>query len=126
MAGGGARVADGFADQILGLLNLLPSGDPELLLAGDFARSNVELAALVPARKPAQFARGADFGSSREQRIERHIAIIERLVARFEPIFIEDLAVCSYNVGDKNRVDSRRNRQLLKVGRDGVDGDGED
>src|ERR1044071_5988370 len=48
MAGGGAGVADRFANQILGLFDLRASSNSELLPAGDHARSDVQLATLVP------------------------------------------------------------------------------
>jgi lipoyl-dependent peroxiredoxin len=51
MSSGGAQKAHGFPKQILRLLDLLSRSESHLLPAGDAIRSDVQLAAFVPAGK---------------------------------------------------------------------------
>src|SRR5436190_10050541 len=110
MTTGGARIPDGFADQILGLLDVLTGRNSDLFLAGDQDRGDVQLPTLVPAREAPELACGADIGGSGEHRVQRHIAVVERLVARLEAVFLKYVPVRRYDKGHEDRIDPGRHR----------------
>src|SRR5437870_3892758 len=65
----------------------------------------VELAAFVPAREPAEFGGGADIRIPGENRVERDVAVVERLVAGLQPVLFKDLEFGRDHEWDKERVD---------------------
>src|SRR5688572_11536566 len=93
MSSEGAQNAHGFPKQILRLLDLLSRNGSHPLPAGDAIRSDVQLAAFVPAGKSTNFAGRANVRAAGEHGIERHIAVFEGLVAGFQAVLLENPAL---------------------------------
>src|SRR5206468_10496101 len=79
MPAGGAWIGHGPADQIFRLLDVVASSKPDLLPARGRIGGDVELAALVPAREPAEFGGGTDIRVAGEKRVEGDVAVVEGL-----------------------------------------------
>jgi len=92
MAPARARIADGASDQVLRLLDLFARRCAHLLPTRRRVRGDVELAPLVPAGEAPQLGGRTDIRAAREESIERDIAVIEGLEARFQVVFFENLA----------------------------------
>ena len=105
---GGARIGDGPADQVFRPLDIVASSKADLLPAGGRVGGHVELAALVPAREPAEFGGGTYIRAAGEKRVEGDVAVVERLVAGLQPVLFKDLELGRDHEWDEKRVDSRR------------------
>src|SRR5262249_22479687 len=107
MPAAGAWIGDGPADQVFRPLDVVASGKSDLLPAGGRVGGHVELAALVPAREPAEFGGGTDIRAAREKRVEGDAAVVERLVAGLQPVLFKDLELGRDYEWDVERVDPR-------------------
>src|SRR5260370_628642 len=101
-------IGDGPADQVFRLLDIVASSKADLLPAGGRVGGHVELAALVPAREPAEFGGGTYIRAAGEKRVEGDVAVVERLVAGLQPVLFKDLELGRDHEWDEKGVDSRR------------------
>ena len=102
---GGAWIGNGPADQVFRPLDIVASSKADLLPAGGRVGGHVELAALVPAREPAEFGGGTYIRAAGEKRVEGDVAVVERLVAGLQPVLFKDLELGGDHEWDKERVD---------------------
>src|SRR5260370_8352788 len=116
MSPGGGWVGNGPADQIFRHIDVVASSKPDLLPARGGVGGHVELAALVPAGEPAEFGGGTDIRTAGEDRVERDVAVVERLVAGLQPVLFKDLELGRDHEWDEERVDPGRGWHFFQLG----------